>query len=110
MNAQNKTPMQLVGSEAPPGWNALVTPLIERCKQEGASIFQIKQKFGRLRFYADGVSRELRDQIDEAERASATVCEDCGAPGTLRSNGSWLRTLCDTDAKKRNYLVRGVGL
>lgn len=32
--------------------------------------------------------------VEEAERASESVCEDCGKPGRLRAGG-WYRTLCD---------------
>jgi hypothetical protein len=101
------TPMQLFGSEAPPGWAKIITPLIERCQKEGASIFQIKEKFGMLRFYADGASEELEAAIADAERASARICQECGAEARTRSKGDWLRTLCDTHAKEQGYPCAG---
>ena len=39
-------------------------------------------------------TEEMYDLIEEAETKSATICEDCGKPGKLRSGG-WIRTLCD---------------
>lgn len=77
---------------------------------------QIKEKFGGLRFYISSVahdgpekfSKEILDDLDEAiynlvgaaEKRSFTVCEECGAPGSLRQR-SWLKTWCDACAKKR---------
>jgi hypothetical protein len=98
-----KTPYQLFGNEVGVGWHALVQPLIERCKTEGVEIFQIKEKFGTLRFYVDTASDELHDAIAAAEKQSAHTCEHCGEPGRLR-DGNWLRTLCDAHAKtKQNH-------
>lgn len=55
---------------------------------------QIKEKFGLLRLYEYGCPLDLRDILDDAERASATVCERCGAPGALGATGRWLSTRC----------------
>ena len=61
----------------------------------------IKQKYGTLRIQpfklSDGVSRnEFYAIAREAEKASETVCEVCGEPGSLRTtDGWWLTTLCD---------------
>ena len=55
---------------------------------------QVKEKYGTLRFYMTTSTDEMDKLIDEAEAASATICEDCGAPGETRGGG-WIRTLCD---------------
>jgi hypothetical protein len=78
---------------------------------------QVKEKFGTLRFYVSmhasdegqhvveqfGQMMSLRPVagiasvqalISEAEEKSGTICEHCGAPGSLRQGG-WWRTLCD---------------
>ena len=56
--------------------------------------FQVKEKFGSLRFYASPSSIEIMDIISGAEHLSENTCEDCGEPGEIR-DGSWLRTLCE---------------
>lgn len=91
-----KTPIELFGVECGKGWHELIRPLIERCKEEGVVIAQIKEKYGTLRFYTNGgESEELRDMIHKAEDESGLICEDCGSPGVLYTRG-WLRTLCDS--------------
>lgn len=56
---------------------------------------QVKEKFGTLRFYVyvDGGDEEVFRLIDAAEQESATICELCGAPGTLVMKG-WGSTRC----------------
>jgi len=55
------------------------------------TIDQIKEKFGRLRIYANGGSAEVESYIDFAEAISAKTCDKCGAPGPQRC---WPRSLC----------------
>ena len=55
---------------------------------------QVKEKFGTLRFYMTSATSEMYDLVQEAEEKSATICENCGKPGKLRSGG-WIRCLCD---------------
>lgn len=62
---------------------------------------QCKEKFGTLRFYMDGATAEMRALIRKAETASASICEECGENGVMRTGG-WLRVLCDKHAKGRN--------
>lgn len=89
------------------GWHGLVRPLIEEADRQNATILQIKEKFGGLRFYfqcADGVSDEdagrLNDMVDAAEAASVKTCETCGKPGKQRGGG-WILTLCDEHHEER---------
>lgn len=63
-------------------------------------IVQVKEKFGGLRFYADGCTEAQDQLISFAETLSAMTCEVCGAPGTLRTDG-WIKCLCDTHHKER---------
>jgi hypothetical protein len=77
------------------GWRKLVEPLIEMSEKEGAAVLQIKEKFGGLRFYTGECSQELYDAIDAAEKASFSVCEECGEPGTPNSKGGWTKTTCE---------------
>jgi len=60
---------------------------------------QIKEKFGTLRFYCEGVQEpEISGMIDIVEIISGHTCELCGNPGKLRTDRSWIRTLCDDHA------------
>jgi hypothetical protein len=61
---------------------------------------QVKEKFGTLRFYMNMETEEMSRAIREAEGRSASACEVCGRPGTLRGGG-WLKTLCDAHAAER---------
>lgn len=63
---------------------------------------QVKEKYGRLRFYMSWEDDEIRELIKVAELLSTQVCEKCGARGKIRSTG-WLETNCDKCFKeKRN--------
>jgi RNA polymerase-binding transcription factor DksA len=55
--------------------------------------YQVKEKFGGLRFYIGGAEKEIHDRITKAEAESYHVCEVCGEPGKLRQTG-WVLTLC----------------
>lgn len=62
-------------------------------------ILQIKEKFGGLRIYTNGVDTEYDNYVEFAESMSYRCCEVCGAPGKPRNTG-WTKTLCDTHAEK----------
>lgn len=96
-----RVPFELFGIECSPGWLQLIDPIIKKCQEENIPIFQIKEKFGGLRFYAGVGSQELQQMIDKAEEESYTICEECGKSGTRRSEG-WIRTLCADCNEKRN--------
>jgi len=77
-----------------PGWASLVERLWKLCDEQNIHIMQIKEKFGGLRFYIGGATKEVFDIIDEVEAQSFTICEYCGKPGRPR-DGGWIKTLCD---------------
>lgn len=56
--------------------------------------FQVKEKFGCLRFYVDGGNDDIWKMLDKAEAKSMTICEECGEPGEPR-DGGWVKTLCE---------------
>lgn len=58
-------------------------------------VFQIKEKFGALRFYIGGAHKSLHDRVTVAEIESASTCEVCGAAGACLRMRGWLKTLCD---------------
>ena len=55
---------------------------------------QIKEKFGTLRVYANGIDSYVEGLIAMAEAMSSNICERCGNPGKVRNRG-WIQTLCD---------------
>jgi hypothetical protein len=88
-----------------PGWDDLLLVLDSQLAEIDPKyiIFQAKEKFGTLRFYAgtspdteleDVAVRRFNDLIHVAEQKSATICELCGEPGKTR-HLSWIKTLCD---------------
>ena len=86
------------GFECCDGWYGILKELVEKIaqidKDKTVKVVQVKEKFGTLRFYIEGGSKEIYDLIDKAETKSETTCEYCGAEG--RSRGySWAITLCD---------------
>lgn len=80
--------------ECGPGWASLIQPLIDQSISEGATILQIKEKFGGLRFYVAGASNDLLDKALKAEADSYSICEICGAPGELYNDG-WMMVRCE---------------
>lgn len=51
---------------------------------------QVKEKLGELRFYLTGwQTPQMRAAIEQATAASHSICECCGAPGTLHKAGYW---------------------
>jgi len=58
--------------------------------------FQVKEKFGGLRFYMDGKStKEMNEAISEAEQKADKTCERCSSGGQIVKNGrGWVKTLC----------------
>jgi len=103
------------------GWYNLIYTLtncidrrLEHLNKDGGNrkviIAQIKEKFGGLRYYADGdIDEQMDGMIDFAESLSYTICEECGAPGKLRSGG-WLRTLCDKHEEERQSRYKEMNL
>lgn len=94
--------LTLVGA----GWNPLLNEAFAAAEREGVRIDQVKEKFGGLRVNW-GTTRD-RDQWErvwglsrELEVRSLLICEACGAPGELRKENFWWKTLCDRHAEMR---------
>lgn len=103
MNAEKRQAM-IKASECGDGWKDIITSTnaILEIIDPNYEIFQIKEKFGALRYYVTwsqelpSFKRELGyDVINKAEHLSEITCEYCGAPGKGRE-GNWLKTLCDS--------------
>ena len=90
-----KTNFDFYGLECRAGWATLYQPLIERCRQEGVAIHQVRERFGALRFSAgSAASDELIAAIAEAEARSRQMCEICGNPSAATQSRRRLRTRC----------------
>lgn len=55
---------------------------------------QVKSKYAGLRFYMHASTEEMDKLIEQAETLSSTICETCGAPGTVQ-RGGWLYVACE---------------
>ena len=64
-------------------------------ERDNFQVSQVKEKFGTLRFYTYGENEVIHQLVQKAESASCSICETCGAPGTVRTDG-WLKTRCDS--------------
>ena len=61
---------------------------------EGLRVMQVKEKFGGLRIYTNGVNDDVNRIIDAAARDCRDICEDCGAPAQECEIRGWVSTLC----------------
>ena len=88
------------------GWEPLLRKLSEKImlslatlpEEERATfeVWQVKEKFGALRYYAEpsDITPEIKQAIQEAESVSAITCEICGGPGESYTITDWIHTLC----------------
>ena len=87
-----------------PGWWPIIDkylPQMFELAPEGEFFF--KEKYGTLRMevYGQGLDHKKLTELEIAsEQASETVCEECGTPGRLRNDRSWMQTLCETCYQK----------
>ncbi len=86
-----------VGFECPMGWLDLAHDLHTRLTENpDYRVVQVKEKFGGLRFYTEGLTHAEREMVYAVEAESFRVCADCGSRNavSLRDRG-WLASLCD---------------
>jgi hypothetical protein len=83
-------PIVLAGDADTREWDA---PL-DATRQPPFEVDQVKEKFGRLRFYENSRNQRIAELIEQAEEQSLRICDICGQPGTLRKDMPW-RTRCD---------------
>lgn len=61
-------------------------------------ILQIKEKYGELRWYDNGIppvmSDEYREWLNKYEKLSYETCINCGKPATHMTKG-WIMPLCN---------------
>lgn len=112
------------GFEHDEGWAKLVEELADTATQlveylrkhpSGDNVempyihgFICKEKFGRLTWQGtvnlpEPFSTLWYSYVGHISSKSMQICEVTGEWGMLRSNGGWVKTLCDEEAKKRGY-------
>lgn len=86
-----------VGFSCPTGWLDLVHDLHTRLTgNPDYRVVQVKEKFGGLRFYTEGLTHAEREMVYAAEAESFLVCADCGTRDTVSlRNRRWVASLCD---------------
>lgn len=94
-------PYELFRIECGDGWSELINPLfkwIEDYNNEHPDdiieIYQVKEKFGGLRFYVSHEPPELKNMIQKAEDDSYAICECCGTKQDVGITLGWIRTIC----------------
>ena len=83
-----------------PGWAPIVEQLYILCEQYNVVVYQVKEKFGGLRFYVGEAPIVVHDAISEVEKQSEKICEQCGKNGKIVSNRGWLSCVCSDHEKK----------
>lgn len=96
LEAKN-TPFALFEVECMDGWSDLIYDLCKKINDldYDGIVFQIKEKFGALRFYISGGDEHIHKLIDDAEILSEKICEVCGKEGKLINDRGWYMTRCD---------------
>lgn len=86
------------GYDCGPGWDKIISDLFDKLDKivdDDFEILQVKEKFGYLNVYTNYGTDEIFKLIDDAMNKSATVCENCGEPGSIRLRNGWYSALCD---------------
>ena len=96
---------QFWGFECGDGWYDILDYLCGSISQytyeaDDLMVDQVKEKFGKLRFYLSREDDVIHGMVSMAEYMSGQICETCGERGQLRT-GSWLVTLCDMHHQAR---------
>ena len=92
MNIDREDAKHMVGK----GWSKIIDMLYDELPiPDKMQVHQVKEKFGGLRFYVSGATKEEYAIITKAEHMSEETCEDCGKPATMKKSGNWLMCLCN---------------
>lgn len=80
-----------------PGWAKLIDKIYDIAD---GHVYYLKEKYGRLSVFWEGVTVDVEDKIIEIERESEKVCSLCGDDGEIRTDRSWYVCLCNKCNKK----------
>lgn len=79
-----------------------------KCKNFSRKYFisQIKEKYGTLRWYDNGVPEDIYEEymkiIDKYEHLSAITCISCGKDAKIQNVSGWYEPLCNECLEKIN--------
>jgi hypothetical protein len=78
------------------GWDSLIFNLIKELVNVGwnKEICQVKEKWGGLRFYTNGLTDKQSYIINKYEKLSYDTCESCGSTEHIGQTDGWVSTLC----------------
>ena len=87
------------------GWHALIVEtvdaMVETVKPDGRfAVRQVQERFGGLGLYT--FDPRLAAVARAAEERSFAICWLCDAPGALREESGWYRTVCDEHSPRRD--------
>ena len=96
---------QFWGFECGDGWYDILDNLCGAIAEytynsDDLYVDQVKEKFGRLRFYLSREDDVIHGMVTLAEYMSGHTCEMCGERGTMSTKG-WMVTLCDLHHQAR---------
>jgi len=98
-----------LGWHIPETWiplvNELCTEIQKQCDKQDFQITcsQMKEKFGGLRFYVHIATPEIWELIDQCERKSIEICQECGCKNcNVSPTSGWIIYLCDLCKIKLN--------
>jgi hypothetical protein len=74
-------------------------------KPPTVKVAQYKEKYGTLRFYADGGDETVEGMIRFAEYLSSKTCQNTGEAGSPVNKGGWWATLSPKEAKRLGFSV-----
>ena len=85
------------------GWVPLIIDCVKELEAAGWTrrITVFKEKFGELRFGAEGDANGITSRYCDL---SKRTCETCGAPGEIRYRGGWMFAAC----RKHYFIDRGI--
>ncbi len=96
------------GFECGDGWFDLIDKLCDalqfhtdRNNYSQVEATQVKEKFGTLSFYTNGIDDYLRGYISFAELMSASICETCGTNQNVTQTKGWIKTICKECLEKK---------
>ena len=96
-----------------PGWWTIIDDYLEQAKRIDPNCeLEVKEKYGSLRadiLTENDDTRAALYQIErEMEKATAGVCEICGAPGKIVNRRSWQTTVCTRCAALDDAALRPI--
>jgi uncharacterized protein (DUF433 family) len=85
------------------GWDSLIDEVYDRLPIN-AQVTTVKEKMGSLRIYVKNADELFYDYLQDIQHRSATMCEICGEPGTLRDRSRRI-TFCHVHNQNETRMI-----